>query len=319
MDNPQAPSGRAPRTPMETQPTSPESKRLAWVLFVALIGSVLAHFANDNNFTATGIYFVVIPGVLAILTAIAPRPVESTGTGAFRGTLIAIFSSALVVREGFICVALASPLIFLVVGFCVWASRRARDNQVTAATVIPLLLLLGGAEGTLYEFESRITAAETRTIDISADELLTSLNRPAELPEIEPLLFALPFPQPVNFSERGNLELGAIREIEFSDGGAIALEVTEIGDSSITWSFVATTTSLGDWMTLHSATASWVETPDGLELTVEIDFERQLAPAFYFDPLQRWGVGEFAEVLIDMIEHNASEIEAPAIKAGTNA
>ncbi len=310
MEN-QPPSSRRART-LPKAGITPESTKLASVLVVALVGSVLAHLSIDNNFADTGIYFVVIPGFLAILMTIAPTPAYRDGFGIFRGTVIAIFASALVVREGFICVVLASPLIFLIVGLFVCAKRRVVDSRVGAAVTLPLLFLLGGAEGTLYEFESQITVAETRTIDISTDDLVTSLSEPAELPEIEPLFFALPFPQPVNFSERGDLEVGAIREIEFSDGGTITLEVTQLEDSSITWSFTETTTSLGNWMTLYSATAHWTETPDGLELTVEIDFERQLAPAFYFDPLQRWGVGEFAEVLIDMIEHNASVIEMNA-------
>lgn len=84
----------------------------------------------------------------------------------------------------------------------------------------------------------------------------------------------------------------------------LELTVSELDDSHVTWEFTNDSTPMSNWMTIHEATASWVETPTGLAVTVSIDFDRALAPAFYFDPLERWGVGELAEVILDVIDHN---------------
>lgn len=283
--------------------TSSKRLTLAAILLAAMLASLFANFLNDENFTNTGIYFVVIPGLIAIILSLLPFFPTQTGFGVFRATMIAIFASAIVVREGFICVLLASPLIALVVGLITYASRQSRKNRTSAVLALPMLLLLGAAEGTLYEFASTITVEETRQLDISSEDLVASLAEPAVLPEIEPLLFALPFPEPTSFEGSG-LELGSTRRIDFSDGGAIDLEISSVTETSVTWTFVETTTSLDEWMTIHHATASWTENSNGVELTIEIEFDRELAPAFYFDPVQRWGVGELAEVLADMIEHN---------------
>lgn len=282
--------------------------KLATILGVALAGSILGHWALDNNFAETGIYFVAIPALMAIaLTLIPIRGTEGAGFGTTRGTLIAILASALLVREGIICVIMAAPLIFLVIGLVRLANRsfgHKKEGRRQAAWAIPMMLIAGSADGVVYELPTAISVTETRVIDATADEFVASLGRQGQLPEIEPLLFALPFPAPTEFLGEG-LGIGDTRTVIFGDAGSIDLTIDERTDNSITWTFTENTTPLAEWMIIHRATATWTDTAEGLAVTLTIDFDRALSPAFYFDPLQRWGVGEMAEVLLDMMAHNA--------------
>jgi len=292
-----------PDGPRSTTTTHYQLK-LAGILTVALLGAIAAHWSYDNGFQQTGIYFVAIPALMAIaLTLIPTRAESNTGIGVWRGTSIALLGSALLVREGIICVIVVSPLIFLVISVVRHWNRRKNERFV--AWIFPMLLFGASVDGVAYDLPTAISVTETRTIETSTESFVSSLGARAELPEIEPLLFALPFPEPTAFVGEG-LALGATRSVEFGDAGAIELTITNIDANEITWTFTKDTTPLAEWMTINEATATWTETENGLEIDLTIDFDRALSPAFYFDPLQRWGVGEMAEVLLDMMEHNAT-------------
>ena len=277
-----------------------------WTLFsiivIAMFGAVAAWTLNGAGvaFWESGVYFILIPGSMAALLSIAPLRAGRTSYGVARGTTIAILASAILLREGFICVLMALPLIIPIIALVTWAARP--DGRSRYSLLVPLLLVGASAEGIAFELPKNVEVTEVRVIDATPDQLNESLDGRAELPEIEPLLFALPLPAPVDFVGEGS-DLGDRRIVEF-EMGRLVLEVTQRTNDSITWSIAENTTPLAGWMTLHDVRMFWTPTDAGLELHMTITFDRELAPAFYFDPLERWGVGEMAEVLLDMIEVN---------------
>lgn len=295
---PPLPLGRRDRPPRITR----AQYSLAAMLGVALVGSLIGNFLRDEDFARSGLYFVALPGFMAILLSLVPTRRRRSGIDLTRGTTIAVLASAILLREGIICVLLALPLILPIVGVISWSTRRSQSGH-RFALVIPLLVLGVSGEGVVYELPSHHSVSESRVVQSSSAELLESLAAPAELPPIEPALFALPFPKPVEFTGEG-LYIGAARTVDFGEMGSLDIRVSAVDTYAVTWEFAENSTPLGSWMTFHSAEVSWVERADGIELTVEIVFDRSLAPAFYFQPLENWGVGEMAEVMIDMIEHN---------------
>lgn len=278
---------------------------LSLTIMVAMVTSIsIWHFTTGIEYT--GILFIGVPATLAALLALEPR----RNRGKYHvvtATMIVVFASSIVLREGFICVLMALPIILptaLVLGH--YQQKHSSRDVKRAAWILPILLLGAAGDGAVYELPKNVTVAETRAFDTTSHELNASLHGEAEIPEIEPLLFALPFPKPTAFTGSG-ADVGDIRTVDFGDDGemgALVLEVTERSDQHITWTIIDNTTPVAEWMTLHQAEASWVETANGLQVTMEIEFDRELAPAFYFDPLERWGVGEMAEVLLDMLAHN---------------
>lgn len=304
---PPPPEGKATNAPPEPQP--PASYRvtkdqgiLASALIVGIISSIaIWHFTVGISYN--GALFIAIPAATAALLALIPRNTDRYSV--FTGTMIAVLGSSIVIREGFICVLMAMPLIIPVVLITMSANRIRRQNR-RAAWILPVLLLGAAGDGMAYELPTNVTVTETRTFETTAADLSNSLEGHAEIPELEPLLFKLPFPRPTAFTGTG-ADVGDIRTVEFGDNaqmGELVLEVTARTDDSITWDIIDNSTPVANWMTLHHAEASWIETPNGLDVTMAIEFDRELAPGFYFDPLERWGVGEMAEVLLDMIEHN---------------
>ena len=281
------------------------------ILLVAMFASIVVWVigdrrTGDTQFLQTGIYFVAIPGTMAILLAMI-RP-KSGAMGVSQGTTIAVLASAIVVREGFICVLLALPLIIPVVAIVAWIARKSKEERSQPRfAVVPLLLLAMSGEGVAYELPTGAVAREQRTMNVSANQLEQSLSLAPEIPSIEPLLFALPFPKPVSVEVTG-YAVGDRQIVAFDSGGELTLEITDRQPGRIEWAIVGNTTPVAGWMTLNTVEASWTGTGDSVELDVAIDFDRELNPAIYFDPLERWGVGELAEVLGDMLEHNAGRV-----------
>jgi len=200
---------------------------------------------------------------------------------------------------------MALPLIIPIIALVTYTSRRMRrpSGRIHNFALVPLILVLLGAEGVVYDYDTRSVVTESRILEADHETLLATFNESGQLPTFEPLMFKLPFPRPTSFENEG-VELGDLQKVWFGAESVLVLEVTGRTDSSIEWSAVEDTTPMSDWMTFRTIEATWVENDEGLLFSLTIEFDRRLAPAFYFGPLQRWGVSQMADVLIDMVETN---------------
>lgn len=285
---------------------------LATVLIVATLGSTATWLLGDSrqDFLATGIYFVLIPGFLAALVSVIPISRTQTGMGLFRGTTIGILASAIVLREGFICVLIALPLVLPIVGIAVYAVRSIRRGP---QLMIPLLLIGLSGEGIVFRPPTNLEVTRQRTVQASRSEIDHSFHQPAFLPTVEPLVLRAGFPTPIAVDGR-TARVGDRTTVRFDGGGRLDLVLAERNQRSLTWDVVDDTTPIAGWLALHRVTVTWKDGTgrrvDSTDLRVTIEFERLLAPALYFDPIERWGVGEMGEVILDMVTRN---LEAPPV------
>ncbi len=294
-------------------------RRSQWTLFsilvVATFGSVAMWLMGSRRelFLASGIYFVLVPGLLAALVSIIPFGRNQTRTGVVRATTIGILASAIILREGFICVLLALPLIIPIVALAAWMFGPPDDRA--PRYVIPILFLGLSAEGVVYQPPTTIEVTRSRIMEAAPGEIQTVFGGPARLPSIEPLLLRLPFPTPTTVDGRATA-IGDRLTVHFSPGGRLEMELVEQRSTAMVWAVVDDTTPLADWMALHRIEITWTGTASTTAVDVTIEFDRALAPAFYFDPLQRWGVGEMAEVMLDMVARNLDTDGAARIHDG---
>jgi|GEM_PF-3507111 len=292
--------------------TSRSQVYLAAVLSVATFASLVAWATLSSGLGTTGIYFIAIPGFTAAAIALLPARTPPGKIGPERTTLIILLATALVLREGFICVIMASPIVFLTVA--VSTKATAERNRMNSVLLLPLLLVLGALEGTVYELPAQTAVVEERTIDVApaqVDAMFDATN--AIIPEIRPLLFTLPFPEPELFDGTA-AEVGDRQTISFSEG-ELVLRVTERSTDSVHFEVMENTTPIDNWYQVQTVAVSWHssgEDPAETDLRIEIDYRRNLAPALYFEPLGRFGLGEMAEVIADMIEVNAGTAEIKA-------
>jgi hypothetical protein len=123
-------------------------EKLRNVLVVAAayaVSALLYKLLFHEGFGHSSLLFVGLPGVLAILLALAPRAGTAKG-GIVKGITLALLLIAPLLGEGYLCILMASPLFYLIgllIGAAIDASRN-KTNTLSCAAGLVILLSLDG-------------------------------------------------------------------------------------------------------------------------------------------------------------------------------
>jgi hypothetical protein len=120
-----------------------------------------------------------------------------------------------------------------------------------------------------------------------------------------PPFLRMKFPLPASTSGEG-LSLGDARTIHFAGGegkpGDLTMRVTERNPSSVTFTAESDTSHIAHWLTWRTSNVAWrAAGPGRTEVTWTIVYDRELDPAWYFAPWERYAVRLAAEVLIENV------------------
>ena len=284
--------------------------RAKWTLVgitVALTVAVVVYrLTHEVGLSQTGAFFVGLPAILAITVALTPKATTIKGT-TFKAVTFGLLLSGVLVGEGFVCIVMASPLFYLVSMPIAAAIQRRREREegtgrmyVLVLAPVALLSLEGVFDATTLPVRNRVAAAAV--VPASASAVEAALASTPTFDEPLPAFFRQArFPAPV--SARGSgLEVGAPREIVFTSpmGPAVlALRVVERGAGRVVFAVESDATPIAGWMTLRRAVVTWAEqAPAATRVRWELEFDRELAPAFYFAPLERYAARLAAGYLI---------------------
>jgi hypothetical protein len=267
---------------------------IALVLFAA---ALLYRRIAWGELQAWSVFFHGLPTILVIFLVYA-GPRRSFEGRVFAGVTIALLLAGTIAGEGFICIVLAAPFVYLIAGLVLAAVSAARNRSVNAF-VIPAALVASFAGG--LSPAGMETATVTTTV--SAREAASVAAMLAATPEAAPVisgLLSFGFPQPVSFEGSG-LAIGDERIVSFSDGGSLALIVTERGPRRAVFRATTDTTVIGDWIEWDRAEFTWSAGDYGTEVTLTLSYRRALQPGWYFGPIVRAGVDEAGEHLLDLM------------------
>jgi hypothetical protein len=286
------------------------ASRARWTLVaitLALTAGVIAYrLTHSVGLNQTGAFFVGLPAILAITVALSPRAKTLTGT-TFKAVTFGLLLSGVLVGEGFVCIVMAAPLFYLVAMPIAKAAQRRRENEgpqsgMYAMVLVPVVLL--SLEGVFDATTLPVTNRVAASADVAAG-----------LGEVEAALASVPtfdaplpgffrharFPHPVG-AEGASLEVGAIRRITFASpmGPApLDLRVTERGPGRVVFTVDSDRTPIAGWMSLRRSVVTWTWAgPATTRVRWELEFDRELAPALYFAPLERYAARLAAGYLI---------------------
>lgn len=300
-------------SPPPPPPQGQDERELYWtnrrvrnnlVVAVALTTafSLLAWGFSETGLGDTGAFFILLPAMFALALCFV-TPVNP-GAKLLRGTTMVLLLVSIVLREGSICVLLASPLVYgiVILFHAIGTMVRRSDRQVHGVGVLVLLALGLGSEGVLFDLPTagqvqREIVVEATPADVGAGVAATPRYDGVPVPTS----LRLPFPRPTGATGAG-LDVGDRRTIEFGHGeaGAMELIVAESSPGRVTFVVDEDTTPIAGWMTMRTVTFAWepdVATTGATAVEVTIDYERELDPAWYFGPLEWWFTGEAAEYL----------------------
>lgn len=297
-------------------------ERRAWLyslllIAVASIGiRVLIHY----DFDATGLLYIGTPFLISLAIAAfrPPRRNDTWWRGYFDHTLTALvvfLGSSILLFEGFICVLFFMPIyfFFVTIGFLFswYVNSRETRRSKTLVSIVPLLVLMTALEGTTEDlsFERRSHIVVTKQTHQTPAEILQNIAEPFNLQKDRHWMLAI-FPMPHRI-EAGSLQVGDVHTVHTryhrwfmtnTHVGEMQLQIVDVQADRVKTRFIHDSSFFSSYIDALGTEILLTELDDGTtEIALRIDYKRKLDPAWYFGPLQEFGVARMAEFLIDEV------------------
>lgn len=279
---------------------------LAW--FTAQ-GRLQAGFAQRLYSRALGTA-VFMFAALILGSVFAPKPAYADAEGVVGFILVLVFCAAVIAAVVWV-LALVIKGLFFVLERSVDAVKSNTDDDdppqnrlfdVGSLTVCFALIAAGSLEGLpkAYRFAAEGTAGSTIQVETEAGAVWQAMQT-ATSPAF-PLPAALGFfPQPVAVPVDEGVALGANRVVAFAGregAGNLHLRVTEASDTAVVFDVISDTTPYAGWISFKQLTYQVHPVDKGTELSVNLTFDRRLAPAWFFGPVMKSAAYLAANVLV---------------------
>ncbi|MBT8100228.1 MAG: hypothetical protein KJO82_10775 [Gammaproteobacteria bacterium] len=296
--------------------------RVTAVTVILLIGiaSILVRLLMQYHFDRSALLYVGLPYLIS-LAIVMYRPIKTYDKWwkQYRDhtfdALAVFFASSIVLFEGFVCVIFFLPIYFFgisiafLIHWMIESRRRRRGN--TMVSILPVLILVSSLEGTTETLSvDRVShVVVTKQANLSAAEIMQNLAEPFDLRKDRHWLLSV-FPMPYEI-EAGSLNAGDIHIVRTryhrwfvtnTHEGEMHLQIADVQPGKVKTRFLHDSTFFSSYLTPIGTEISLNEiAPEVTEITLRIDYRRKLDPAWYFHPLQQYGVSRMGEFLIDEV------------------
>ena len=279
---------------------------LAWG--VGVLGYRLLHTARLEQSAAL---FVGLPALLATVAAIIvlySRAESATGIAVKAMTIVILLAGPLL-NEGFVCVILGAPLLYLVAAVVgvlidginrVRRERQDRDKSASFGLLLLVVLFASSLEGTTpwLSLPRQASSTAERVVTGSPAEIEAALAAPPSFEKPMPGLLRIGFPTPTGVRGAG-LQVGDTRTISFGRR-SLVMRVDARTPTSVRFTAARDETVIAQWLTWQSAEVTWSDLGDGhTRVRWTLDYSRRLDPAWYFGPWEAVVTAQSAEYLID--------------------
>lgn len=308
MDQPPLGSGPPPEPATPTTPSRPRLIAFAGICVVLAVGSIAYRLLVLGHVEQTSMMFIGLPALIAICVAAIPTGKSVTGMIMKCMTLFFLLLAVLLI-EGAICILMAAPLFYgvgLLIGILVDRSRVREDIRNRLRLIVfPALALMSleGTSGTLsFPRDEVITISRQLNLPLAAARAQLAKGPTFELTEL-PGFLKVGFPAPREIAGTG-LELGDTWRIHFAGGegkpGDLQARVSESSPNRIRVARTTDSSHISHWLDWQDATWELQETASGgTQLTLTMRYRRLLDPAWYFKPIERYGVRKAGEYFLD--------------------
>lgn len=282
------------------------NRAMAAVTFFA-VSMVLYRLLVWTEKEQTALMFIGLPTVLALLLCAAPPTKTITGS-IMKGITLFLLMLAILWIEGFICILMAAPF-FYSIGFIIgiFADKARAQKHISRfhCSVVALILLCS-----LEGINERFSFSRDEVIEVSyvhtgtMEETTAALTRgPSfdwwELPTY--LKMGFPYPQRI---QGGGLAQGDRWQIDFAGGegkpGSLVAHVLVSEPGHYVVQKVTDGSHISHWMEWQQAEWFLQEQGDGsTKVRLRMSYRRLLDPAWYFAPVQRYGVRLAGEYFLE--------------------
>jgi hypothetical protein len=298
-----------PEATQEPRRIEPASWWLIALVIALTVGAVLYRILKHDELIHSAAMFLGVPAVLAILLALTPKAKTLTG-GIVKGITLFLLIVAPLLGEGYLCILIASPIFYLVgiiVGLLADSQRKRRNATLSCVAVVFLPMCLEGVLPQLTLNRDQIVES-TAVVNAPAAAVEATLAQSPSLQTPVPAWLKVGFPRPLAAYGSG-LKVGAMRTVHFAGAegdppGDLVSRVAESRPNSIRMETVSDSTKLTQWVRWQSSEVEWrAIDARHTAVTWRVHFARELDPAWYFIPWERFTVRQAARY---MIEANAT-------------
>ncbi|MEJ6402769.1 SRPBCC family protein [Yoonia sp. 2307UL14-13] len=284
---------------------------LVHLVVLALRGRLRPGFAGavfgQAFLTSVAIMAVLIGGAL-----FAPQPAQADVGEAVETLLIVVFCAAyiaMVMGVAALAIYLVYRFLMLFVGLFRDDGPKSRLFDVGGVVVCCLGLGVASLEGMPQGFSLSSTHEVTASHFVAKPtEDVWRVMGTATSPDFPLPGILAAFPRPVAVSTDEGVGLGANRRVLFEGregAGALHLRVTERDAQRAVFTFLSDTTPYAGWIGYRQLTYTVVPEGAGTRLSVSLEFDRKLAPSWFFGPVMRGAAYLAADVLVRDVKERA--------------
>lgn len=252
---------------------------------------------------------VFIEIALLLGSIFGPSPAYADFGDIVGGALVNVFCGLVIAAVIAVLIGMLLFLSWVIFKLIPVGSKSDRDDTpkiryfdfgslVVASAVIVGLSLEGLPNG--YLFASEQTVISTRPLDASAEDVWQAMQT-ATSPDF-PLPSVLDvFPRPVAVLVDEGVFLGDNRvvRIEGREGaGDLRLRVIERTEDTVVFQVLSDTSPIAGWVGFQMLAYRVVPDDEDSLLSVQLNFERKLAPKWFFGPMMRGAAYLAADVLV---------------------
>jgi len=303
---------------------SPEEKPEVLSTFqrLIIIAIVLSAFTGivigamrSAGLGGSALLYIGVPTFIALAFASTSKSKSVLGATLKAITFIILISGP-ILQEGFICMIMAAPILYIAGALVAWPIDHYRKKKNNASKlnsfVLPSLLVLMSLEGVIDEtsFDRINTIEHTQVIDASVNQIKT---RMANSRKINPSdsVFGKLFPQPdkinadgISVGDRHWTDISYLKWIYWNEKrGKTLFEVAEHRDNFIRFKPVSDNSYLNSYLTWkESSVFLKTVSAEQTQVTWRIRFQRDIDPAWYVQPLQRYAVSIVAQQMVESLK-----------------
>jgi hypothetical protein len=285
------------------------------IIAAIVIGTVAYRLIFIHRLEQTAALFIGLPALMAVIVVWATSPRSATGV-ACKAVTIGLLISMIFLGEGMVCVAMSAPLFYgvaVLIGRSVDELRR-RDRSTTLSVIVLLAFVPMSLEGVtaLTSLDRDETIVETRVIEASPDAVARAITAPPRFERALPPYLRVGFPRPtdVRIERHGENLRWVIRmrggEMRL-DGmepraGDLVLALEEATPRLMRWRVLSDDSHMTHFLRWREAIVEWdAVSPSATRVQWTIRYRRELDPAWYFGPWERYAVRLAAAYLIDSV------------------
>jgi len=287
---------------------------LMWLNFVA-VTALIIQILIRTNLHQSALLYILVPYGVSILIAwfrsySAPKDKPESYLSRMVSATIFFIATSMVLQEGFICVLFFMPIYYLVMTLAyIWALLGKKDDKNKLSSFFfPVAILFMSLEGTneMLSFSRDTHVVVTKEVNLSVDEVKANLAKPFDLRSDRHWMIAI-FPMPYRI-DAGSLNEGDIHRIYTryhrwfvtnTHYGEAELLIQSVSENRVKTRMLSDTTFFSSYLKVYGTEINLDPISNTqTKISIRVDFKRHLDPAWYFQPLQKYGVTKMAEHLI---------------------